>query len=312
MLQDSRFPRRHRGFTLIELLVVIAIIAVLIALLLPAVQQAREAARRSSCQNNLKQLGLALHNYHDTFKVFPPGGFSNGTRFSWHVFILPQIDQAPLYGQLNFNVLIYNDATNESFLNPALVPGFLCPSGTRNRGYTADTTQQTAHYYGVMGPKTAPGGPVAYGCTGVSNTAAECAVPTTGAHGGYSRDGILGRNTANRIADVIDGTTNTFMVGEISNTLTKANTEMIGYRRWWRGFESTASAGSKNVVFGINTTGYNGSNNFNDIAFGSNHPGGTHFLMADGSTQFVSENVDFQSYISTASMNKREVNTIKF
>src|SRR5436190_7695238 len=92
--------RKRRAFTLIELLVVIAIIAVLIALLLPAVQQAREAARRSQCKNNLKQFGLAMHNYHDTYKVFPSASGGNG--FSPHARILPYMDQAPLYNTLNF------------------------------------------------------------------------------------------------------------------------------------------------------------------------------------------------------------------
>src|SRR5689334_25410189 len=107
---------RRRAFTLIELLVVIAIIAVLIALLLPAVQQAREAARRTQCKNNLKQIGLALHNYHDTFRLFPPGyvdrnGNPNltpdndlGPGWGWAAFLLPYIDQSPLYSPINFNV----------------------------------------------------------------------------------------------------------------------------------------------------------------------------------------------------------------
>src|SRR5581483_8700238 len=99
-----------KGFTLIELLVVIAIIAILIALLLPAVQQAREAARRTQCKNNLKQLGLALHNYHDNFNTFPPGGVngtaatSNYQGWGWSIMLLPQIDQAPLYNQINFSL----------------------------------------------------------------------------------------------------------------------------------------------------------------------------------------------------------------
>ena len=133
--------RKHRGFTLIELLVVIAIIAILIALLLPAVQQAREAARRTQCKNNLKQIGLALHNYHDVNRAFPPGwvpqlsstGAVSNTRrssWAWSVFILPYIDQAPLFNQLtqtpvpvypNFPVLPGDDLDRN-------LAAFTCPS----------------------------------------------------------------------------------------------------------------------------------------------------------------------------------------
>ena len=117
----KRYPSYHAvGFTLIELLVVIAIIAILVALLLPAVQQAREAARRSSCKNNLKQLGLALHNYHDVHRVFPPAqlrgrnsstGIEYGNAASWGAMLLPFIEQAPLYDQMNFSIGIF-EGTN--------------------------------------------------------------------------------------------------------------------------------------------------------------------------------------------------------
>jgi len=125
MLKRSR-PIRCHGFTLIELLVVIAIIAVLIALLLPAVQQAREAARRSQCKNNLKQMGLALHNYHDTVSVFPPGAFyhgSNGaerygTGFSFHVMLLPYLDQTPRYNAFDFNVTVHAPVRSEGAVFP--------------------------------------------------------------------------------------------------------------------------------------------------------------------------------------------------
>jgi prepilin-type N-terminal cleavage/methylation domain-containing protein len=109
---DIMSDRRPRGFTLIELLVVIAIIAILVALLLPAVQQAREAARRSQCKSNLKQLGVALHNYHDVHSVFPPGCVNqegdtanpddrDRLNWTWPVYLMPYMDQAPLYEQLN-------------------------------------------------------------------------------------------------------------------------------------------------------------------------------------------------------------------
>ena len=137
--------KRHlsRGFTLIELLVVIAIIAILIALLLPAVQQAREAARRTQCRNNLKQIGLALHNYHDTFRLFPPGvirdGQNNSEAWGWTVFILPFLEQANLYNQLDPDTYRLRDllaglnptypapTANAAILqNPLSV--FICPS----------------------------------------------------------------------------------------------------------------------------------------------------------------------------------------
>src|SRR5579885_1983208 len=142
--------RRASGFTLIELLVVIAIIAILIALLLPAVQQAREAARRTQCRNNLKQLGLAIHNYHDNFNLFPYGESFSDTnprpqRYSTYIPLLPFIDQAPLY-----NVFAANQFANVPWDGgyapwKTQVPGLLCPSDTISNfeTYTAKTNYMT-------------------------------------------------------------------------------------------------------------------------------------------------------------------------
>ncbi len=290
-----RHPR-VRGFTLIELLVVIAIIAVLIALLLPAVQQAREAARRTQCKNNMKQLGLALHNYHDTSLVFPVGGFYQGakvgTGMGWHVGILPYIDQAPMYNQFNFNATAYTDTNN---LTMALKspPGFYCPSGkldkTQNAGENVGTqSPNSTHYYGIMGPKgTNPKtAPAQYGW---DNT-------TLAGHGGFALQGMMPRNACRRMADVTDGTSNTLAIGELS----WINSAV--FRAWIRGCDSAACGSTKNVLNGINITPYVNGNNFNDVSFGSQHTGGAHFLNADGSVIFLSQNIDMGVYRSLASI----------
>jgi prepilin-type N-terminal cleavage/methylation domain-containing protein len=287
----SRHPR-VRGFTLIELLVVIAIIAVLIALLLPAVQQAREAARRTQCKNNMKQLGLALHNYHDTSLVFPVGGFwqgaNVGTGMSWHVAILPYIDQAPMYNQFNFNATIYTDANNLAITLKS-PPGFYCPSGKLEKSTnesSGGTPCNSTHYYGIMGPKgTNPKTTLPYNVDTINQTG----------HGGFALQGLMPRNACHRMADVTDGTSNTLAIGEIS---------WIGagsYRTWLRGCDGAACGSTKNVLNTLNSTPYS-SGNFNDVSFGSQHVGGAHFLNADGSVIFLSQNIDMGVYRSLASI----------
>ena len=304
--------RSDSGFTLVELLVVIAIIGILIALLLPAVQAAREAARRSQCSNNMKQLGLALHNYHDVFKVLPPGGLrdalratpvARGNGLAWNVFILPFMEQQALHDQFDF--LLTDDASCVQAPNTTItltpVDGFLCPSGTRLYDGSS-TTRYTCHYVGVMGPKgTNPVSGSAY-LLHDSSTYGE-----TG-HGGFAQDGILYNVSKVRFRDILDGTSNTVAVGELSHD--KANC----YRMWPRGMYDNHSRSAKNINYGINafaysTSAYPSVSQFNDVSMSSNHPGGAMFSLCDGSTRFLSETVDITLYKSAASRAGGEAET---
>lgn len=299
------------GFTLIELLVVIAIIAVLIALLLPAVQQAREAARRSQCKNNLKQFGLALHNYHDTFRTFPPGAFAEtrstqpagfpdevGNGLGFHTMILPFLDQASIYNTLDFNVKTWNGSTNNTKYANLKLAVFLCPSSAEYK-YTTDVT---VHYLGIMGPcnnGSARVNPVTtqnYGWQGVTGVGGEN-------YGGYATEGILLRQQNKKVRDVSDGTSNTFLVGESSKDSDKDN-----IRCWLRGGQSNASACStKNIVNGINLS----TPNFNNKSFSSNHVGGAHFLMADSAVTFMGQNIDMNVYRGLSTRSSGEIVAIE-
>ncbi|MDP1798492.1 MAG: DUF1559 domain-containing protein [Planctomycetaceae bacterium] len=313
--------RRARGFTLIELLVVIAIIAILIALLLPAVQQAREAARRTQCRNNLKQIGLALHNYHDNFSVFPMG-YSDvragnteriGSGWSWATFILPQIDQAPLYNQFNFNTTPYANTLgataipNQSLMATALT-AFSCPSDVKpatvaNNGGAANVAAgqgvaaiATTSYVGSRG---------AFNGVHCAENAANNPQITVDAR----NNGLLIVNGKRGMRDITDGTSNVFAVGEV---------------RWIpliTDINGVANVGSvRQFIFGNITTGggpdcvNNGpANNGPHLHlraahqklngplldasnlhrnFHSTHVGGAHFLMGDGAVKFVSENIE--------------------
>jgi prepilin-type N-terminal cleavage/methylation domain-containing protein/prepilin-type processing-associated H-X9-DG protein len=222
---------RRRGFTLIELLVVIAIIAILIALLLPAVQQAREAARRSTCKNNLKQLGLALHNYHDVAGRFPPrqGGTDttspngNSNEGSGFTMLLPYLDQAPLYNQISsaqtFGATTFPpfgdsaaDATNYE-LWFADIPVLLCPSSPNVKQTVGSRPHGLNHYGFSAGDSSAFN----------SHTPA----PATTANAMRNFRGLFGRQASRRIADVRDGTSNTIAMGEITSASATGSREVL-------------------------------------------------------------------------------------
>jgi prepilin-type N-terminal cleavage/methylation domain-containing protein len=315
---------RRNGFTLIELLVVIAIIAVLIALLLPAVQQAREAARRTQCKNQMKQVGLALHNYHDTINKFPaaiwwlagsgPGsGAFVGTSYpqngflanmgpSWIMAILPYLDQGPLYAQMNFNVAVTNPL-NAPFVAKT-IPSLMCPSD----GYASNSNPCTD-----MGTAMARGNYAASGAAGGPST-----TPMQSQYGPADR-GLIGSNSSSALRDVTDGTSNSTAAWEIRAGVNAGDPRGVwasgriggGYiANCW----AAASLGSiSGDCYGINEGNHPDGDDIWSVAASVEHPeigmggwgtgdgqsgpkslhvGGVHALMADGAVRFVSQNID--------------------
>jgi Protein of unknown function (DUF1559). len=278
-------------------------------LLLPAVQAAREAARRMKCQNNLKQLGLAAHNYTDVVGVYPSAGISSNET-SWHVHILPFIEQKNLYDQFNFNAGTYTSGTNQVGRNALAlnkIDAYLCPSSSltkmpSNPPHNVQTpeiingvTPYTAHYYGVQGPKNAS-------VTGGNYTLNQ----PSNSHGGFSAHGIMQCDGRVRLAEVTDGTSNTLLFGELSWYSTVVGSR---YRTWMRGCIDTfgASNPTRNVNSSINTLNIA---TFNDIAFGSMHPNGANFVSADGSVRFLTNNIALGAFKAAASKDWGESTTL--
>ena len=272
--QETRLLRmlnknHRRAFTLIELLVVIAIIAILVALLLPAVQQARESARRTQCKNRLKQWGLAMHNYHELHKSFPMGK-SAVRHWTFRSMLLPFLDQAPLYKKIDFEHQphCFDIASTAGADNPMRVPltFYFCPSDPNSE----------QPFNGFLGEHM-PGDFVGSSGSSLAST-----------------DGIFYSNSAIRFASVTDGTSNTLAMGErgIPDALN------IGWMLCGSNDDAFIS-----MEYGLGPGDGSGAHNDH---YWSRHHGGAHFLLADGSVRFIIDSVDYSLLTGLASRNGEE------
>lgn len=298
-MRSSRLARKRHalGFTLIELLVVIAIIALLIAILLPAVQMARAAARRTQNRNNLKQVGLALHNYHECYSLFPSGwiGVSSGASdvegtngFGWATMILPFLDHTPLFDKFNFKLPV-SDPANAPIARSYL-PVFRNPSDTGPSDWkiedemmpgTVLATLPTSNYVGVFGTQEledCEGLPLGETCRS---------------------NGVFFHNSTTRIRDILDGTSNTFAVGERDTEADK------GWFSTWVGVVVGGAEAPTRVLGVADHTPNHPDGHFDD--FGSHDTGGCHFVFGDGHVHFVSELIDVTVFQGLATRAGSEV-----
>jgi prepilin-type N-terminal cleavage/methylation domain-containing protein/prepilin-type processing-associated H-X9-DG protein len=323
---------RKSGFTLIELLVVIAIIAILIALLLPAVQQAREAARRTQCKNNLKQYGLAIHNYHDVHNAIPIAGTNWGSGHSpptwqhpscvgWQIRCLPFLEQGPMYNELDWTQSLpatsYAAGQPVGFLPRQIlsdglearkhtIPTARCPSDISQNTFIGDWAQ--TNYTGSPGSQrfnSRHGDP----CNPYLQFIEPLPTQANNAHFVDTTDpkrvsGMFGRlGVTIKIRDILDGTSNTIMVGE---TLPDCSDHTAGF--WLYNGHGNTHASTAVSINDLTTCDVRGGkplkwplctakNNWNiSHGFRSRHVGGAQFLMADGSARFLSESINHQTY----------------
>ena len=297
------FVPRQRGFTLIELLVVIAIIAVLIALLLPAVQQAREAARRTQCKNNLKQIGLALHNYMDVFGVLPPGQvniYSGGDQgnWGWGAMILPQLELSATFATINVSGMSLGEALLDSTKINAMrntIPVFQCPSDTgpgitdrdiNPKGLTAtanDVFLTRANYAGNGGSWRLY----------KDKAAAAAAGRDIGCV-----NGLFSANSSISFKDVTDGSSNTVLVGERCWSMAQFGTDSFKNSSQPHGTHVFGGAADiSNTYYGMADVlgcgeSYINGPSYPRNSFNSLHVGGAQFVMMDGSVRFINSSID--------------------
>lgn len=330
-----RISNGRRGFTLVELLVVIAIIGILVALLLPAVQAAREAARRTECTNKLKQIGLGLHNFHDTFKHFPIGEWNDDNDdIGWQVWLLPYIEQQTMFNSLTTLAQVpkmgggnngYNmdgppngwsgrvNAFQTQFSNS--LPAFTCPSDVNplnwNNGYARSS------YCGSIGqaPQNISGThPDGFGCGGNYNGSRQTGVFR------YSNNND--NTTCPNFATLTDGSSNTIGVGEVSqnNWAWGGNTGDGAAPIWGGGNPNSRGCGDVwgmgstfrcvdtqfPINFGVKVNGNGWAVDRSILCFGSQHPGGANFGIMDGTVRFISQTIDTTLYRNLGTVNGGE------
>ncbi|MDO5555074.1 MAG: DUF1559 domain-containing protein [Planctomycetia bacterium] len=334
------------GFTLVELLVVIAIIGILIALLLPAVQAAREAARRMQCKNNLKQIGLAIHNYHDLQGVLPPGW--NDLGFLWTGAILPCLEQQPLFSTLVFDddngstttppnngnwdttYITVNDSTPVDELDRntlacgTLIPAYVCPTFPRDKQVLNQDIPRRANstYLASSGSLAAVDTDNHLTQAGLTLLAGSCT-----SHWHPDQNGVFWGNSKTNFAAVIDGLSNTVFFGEVPPDVTaikdgNANDHWIIGSPQADSFNGNsnkiATSGSDfaeavgSAYSPLNTFFHSESvhGTLIPLAFGSYHKGGAHFLLGDGSARFLSDQIESSLYKKIFTRNGGEVEAI--
>jgi prepilin-type N-terminal cleavage/methylation domain-containing protein/prepilin-type processing-associated H-X9-DG protein len=301
--------RIRSAFTLIELLVVIAIIAVLIGLLLPAVQKVREAASRLRCQNNLKQIGLALHGYHDRSERFPPGYTStnqmsdSGTGWGWAAHLLPDVEQEPLFRRIDFTLPL--SASQHSVVVSQNLSLFRCPSDVRQEPIRQTDFVNSGGLTGELARSNYVGN---YGNTPFLNESPSV-LTTHLVIDGISGRGVFFRNSRTRIADITDGTSNTFAVGEKSSNGTLASWAGVLPQATWRSQNDIASYGGiptnlpAAMVLGHACRQHPPSSAAGVAEdFSAPHSNGVNFLFLDGSVRAVRTSIDMSVYPLTATI----------
>ncbi len=299
------FVNRKKAFTLVELLVVIAIIGILIAILLPAVQAAREAARRMQCSSNLKQMGVALHAYHAAFRSFPPGGITEGSccatksRTNWAISILPYIEQQALYERYDMNA--FNEDPVNQFVREARVSTYVCPSELETDAveipdsgpaFTESIPYRRGSYRCMTGKSDGTG----WWDDNENRSDATDGLPK-------SWRGVLhtvGTNglTCEKIDDISDGTSHTLAVGEMATYTHEPRRTFWAYT--YTSYNASAATPQTRTMLVdytqcVNAGGIGGANACKR-GWGSYHPGGIGFLVCDGSVQFILSTVDMELF----------------